>query len=183
MPARLALLLSNLGIKGYALFSAFLGFSLTESLTNQWGLAALSGVLAGAFGALGAWFVNRPRMVLARKDADASESGVRESETKALIGRMTDLHVAEVKFYQQRVSEKDLIITLERKSKHKAINEWTGALAMVAVLQSLLRDAGKTPPSFHPKTYFEIVGEEDRKIENIATARVVENGGLPRIET
>jgi hypothetical protein len=152
--------------------SGLLGFTFTEVLTSQWGLAAISTIVASIGGAA---FVAFPKIITARADARARDSAARETETTNLIERMTTFHGAEIQFYQRRVAEKELIATLERKSKHKALSECQRCVFQINLLESMLRANNVVPPEFVVTPYQALVGDEDRQIEGLAAARVAES--------
>lgn len=180
MTERLILFVSGLSWKVFAgLFmtcSTFFGVVVGEITTNHLGTAGVAGAIATGLAGL---VLVIPRMMEQRRKSRESNAKLQSD----LLTKMTDLHKSEVDFYKAQLAAERLIITLERKSKHKAVNEWNSAVTGYRILAAQLRAHSIKPEiEITPKTYEEIVGAEDDKIEEINQTRVAESP-LPKIET
>lgn len=184
MTERLILFVSGLSWKVFAgLFttsSAFFGIVLGEMTTNQIGLAGVAGAIATGLAGI---LLVVPRVMEQRRKSRESNAKLQSD----LLVKMTELHKSEVDFYKAQLAAERLIITLERKSKHKAVNEWGSAVTGYRILAAQLRAHNITPEiEITPKTYEEIVGVEDDKIEEINQTRVAESPTprtSPQVET
>lgn len=155
--------------------SSTLGIVIGEGMTKQWGSAGLAGAIASA---LTVGLLVIPRIMEQRRKSRLTNAEINEQTTQQIISRLTQVHTAELEFFKRRLDEKDLIATLERKGKHKAVNEWTGALAHISVIEAQLKEAGLPPAkAYQPKSYAEIVGDGDQRIEDVQAARVKESNG------
>lgn len=152
--------------------SAVIGTILGEGLTNQWGSATLAGVIGSSTVGL---FLVIPRIMEQRRKSKESVADIAEKITTDAFKRIMDVHKAELDFFKQKladmgkqVADKEMIAVLERSGKHKAVNEWTGALAHIAVIERQLVEAGHKPAKeYTPKAYIEVIGEEDKQIKQV----------------
>lgn len=173
MTDRLLIFVSSLSWKAFAgVFtssSMCLGLILGEMTTNQLGMAGIAGAFATALAGI---LLVVPRVMEQRRKSRESDAKLQSD----LLTKMTSLHKDEIGFYQTQLAAERLIITLERKSKHKAVNEWGAAVTAYRILAAQLRAHDIVPEiEITPKTYDEIVGDEDDKIEDINKARVAES--------
>jgi hypothetical protein len=170
---RLLIFVSGLSWKLFAgLFtscSMFFGVVIGEMTTNQLGLAGIAGAVATALAGI---VLVVPRVMEQRRKSRESAAKLQSD----LLTKMTDLHKSEVDFYKAQLAAERLIITLERKSKHKAVNEWGAVCTAYRILAAQLRAHDITPEiQITPKSYEEIVGDEDSKIEQINKSRIEES--------
>jgi len=120
-----------------------------------------------ACGVAGAFFTALPKLVGIITGAKYSQRVLIDSETKSLIDRMHTDYKAMVREAQFQKNQQKRIAALERRAKHNVLNAY-GALALHA--NQVMRDfeqMGGKPEPFTVKSYTEMVGEEDEKIERI----------------
>jgi hypothetical protein len=181
MTERLILFVSGLSWKVFAgLFtssSMCLGVALGEIVTNDRITAVIAGGIATGLAGI---LLVVPRVMEQRRKSRESTAKLQSD----LLSKMTDLHKSEVDFYKSQLAAERLIITLERKSKHKAVNEWNSAITAYRILGAQLRAHSIQPEiEITPKSYEEIVGAEDDKIEEINQIRVNGNAIPESVET
>lgn len=172
MPERLFLFASALSSKTFAILvtglSAFFSFVLGEAVTDHVAGAALAGTIGTALAAV---FLVVPRIMEQRRKSRESAAKL-NSDSIAILMKAHDRDVA---FYKDKISALELIVALHVKSKHQAVGEWSAALNAYRILVGQLRSLDQRPEiELHPKTYLEIVGESDQRIESLAAARVAE---------
>lgn len=152
-----------------ASLSALFGFTITEALTNQWILAAGASVFAALAG--GGIVTATAKVIGARATARSLDSTAQETTTDNMIRRLNKVHAMRVEFLESRLAYKDLVSTLERTSKHRALSECQRLTFHVNLLETLLRTANQPVPHFEPKEYDQLVGDEDRQITELAKTR------------
>lgn len=156
--------------------SGVFGFTLAEIWTNQWLLSAGAAVVASIAG--GGIVAAFSKIITARAAARSTDSESREAATSNLFRRLESVRAAEVAFYRSRLDFKDMTSALERKSKHRALSECQALISHINLLEGLLREADVEPPAFTPKTYVELVGDEDRQIEEMAMGRFKQSASV-----
>lgn len=172
---RLFILIGSLSSKVFATVvtgtSGILGVIIGEIMTSQFSVAAVSGAFATAIAAV---FLVIPRVMEQRRRSRESAAKMQSD----LIKGMTDLHEREQNFLKTQLAAERLIITLERESKHNAVNEWNAAVNAYQIVVAQLRAHGIEPEiTLHPKSYQDIVGQVDRQIKEINQTRVAEAPG------
>lgn len=169
MIPKLINFIAGLSIKGLAMASStvsgIFGVILGEIFTNQWGVAGLAGVIASAFGAS---FVVIPKIMEQRRETKKTYSEIREKEITSTVERLSSVCEREKAFLNLQIAELSLSVTLERGSKHDAIDELTDAQSRNRILIEQLRKAGVEPlVTVHEIDYKTLSGKADETLREM----------------
>lgn len=153
--------LLTIGITGGSTIGTFLG----ELMTNQWGAAGLSGVIGGTLMAV---VLVVPRVMEQRRKTQESEATISsklfEQQAKFYERRLLILNDI-VRYYQIVAAQRDLIATYERSSKHDVLSQLNAAELAIREHEYQAASAGRPFHQYQPRSYADICGDNDRKVE------------------
>ncbi len=161
--------LLSIGVTGGGMLGTFIG----ELVTNQWGTAGLSGVIGGTVMAL---VLVVPRVMEQRRKSHESEATISsklfEQQAKFYERRLLILNDI-VRYYQIVAAQRDLIATYERNSKHDVLSQLNAAEIAIREHEYQAASGGRKFQEYRPRSYSEICGDNDRKVER-AKDRIAE---------
>lgn len=170
--------ITSLSIKGLLALStsvcAFVGVTLGEIFTGQWGEAGKTGVIAATIGAA---FVVIPKVMEQHRESKKTYSEIREKEISSTVERLSAVCEREKAFLNLQIAELNLAVTLERNLKHDAIAFATEMQSRAIILIEQLRKAHIDPiVELKEINYRELSGKADKtltemKKKTVETAR------------
>jgi hypothetical protein len=163
-----------------ALLSGVSGFMLSQSFVSTSTYPWLVSVGIGVFSSLGgAALAVIPRVIDAR-----TESRFRDAQIKQQLWRQADdFKATQIRFFESRLASKDLVVSLERRSKHRALSECQRLLFHINFLEGLVVAKGIEFPTLPKVTFESLIGEADREIEAEAAKRARDTNLLAVQET
>lgn len=164
--------------KSVLLTSAVLGatnFVVADILTENKGLAIALAALSTVFTA---YFTSRPKVIAALAAREANRNRPAENATTALIGRMTQMNLDEVKGLREEIENKALRLDLLRVSKHNALRSLQAANFYIELVRLIAQEAGLSLPEFNKADVGDIFETEDTAILEMIKTKLEEKKKL-----